>query len=390
MIITNVKADSKDKLPLDRLYDKIEAHLRVLEYLGSKSKVESCHTEDVLKVWQRSSLSGQPDENDQSRVTNLMKFLKAEERLKLARGGLDSINRKEDYHDKARGVADSKFKFKKKASVPTATSFLVTKDHACIFCGKMHESKNYYTARELSVDERISKVKEKKCLKPNNIAKFCKQFVRCFACDQDVISGDIPQVSKGSILKELKRNNIRLSDMGADCPKIDILIGSDNYGKILTGRAIGILDANLNLTNAAEEEIACDQFSSSLTRKENGRYCVGVNFVKCSTKLFADAKMDLRMWTSGPVGEEVRSTLECLNAESTLENIVPVLGIMWDRKDDTLYVESKTVLISKNVSKRVLSLTQAMFDPLGFLAPVLLTAKFLLQEMWSGLGYSIA
>ncbi|GFR00992.1 integrase catalytic domain-containing protein [Trichonephila clavata] len=25
-------------------------------------------------------------------------------------------------------------------------------------------------------------------------------------------------------------------DMGADCPKIDILIGSDNFGKILTGR----------------------------------------------------------------------------------------------------------------------------------------------------------
>ncbi|GFR28870.1 integrase catalytic domain-containing protein [Trichonephila clavata] len=54
--------------------------------------------------------------------------------------------------------------------------------------------------------------------------------------DQDVICGDIPRVSKGSILKELKRNNIWLSDMGADCPKIDMLIGSDNYGKILTGR----------------------------------------------------------------------------------------------------------------------------------------------------------
>ncbi|GFR28872.1 uncharacterized protein TNCT_13981 [Trichonephila clavata] len=119
-----------------------------------------------------------------------MKFLKAEvegeERLKLSRGGLDSINRKEDYHDKERGGAYSKFKFNKPASVPTATSFLVTKDHACIFCGKMHESKNCYIARELSVDERISKVKEKrcclKCLEPNHIAKFCKQFVRYFAC----------------------------------------------------------------------------------------------------------------------------------------------------------------------------------------------------------------
>ncbi|GFR28868.1 uncharacterized protein TNCT_13961 [Trichonephila clavata] len=83
-----------------------------------------------------------------------------------------------------------------------------------------------------------------------------------------------------------------------------------------------------------------------------------VDFVKCSTKIFDDAKMDLRMWTSGPVGEEVRSTLEGLNAESTLENIVPVLGIMWNRKDDTLYAES-------------------------FLVPVLLIAELLLQKMWA-------
>ncbi|GFQ65051.1 uncharacterized protein TNCT_554231 [Trichonephila clavata] len=371
MIITNVKANSRDKLPLDRLYDKIEAYLRALESLGLKSKentawlfpmVESCLTENVLKAWQRSSLLGQPEEKDQSRLTHLMKFLKAEvegeERLKLARGGLSSINRKVVYHDKARGGgADSKFKFKKQASVPV-TSFLLTKDHACIFCGKMHESKNCYTARELSVDERISNVKKKKCylkcLEPNHIVKFCKQLVRCFACGkahsvilcpgmgskmesplnretsyQDVKCGDIPRVSKDSILKELKRNNIWLSDMGADCPKIDILIGSDNYGKILTGlvrqlkggltavctklgwvvcgasdeiisnkdknaptlgaslvvhdfnisdlsslEAIGILDPKQNLTNAAEEEIARDQFSNYLTRKENGRYCV--------------------------------------------------------------------------------------------------------------------
>ncbi|GFR02871.1 integrase catalytic domain-containing protein [Trichonephila clavata] len=42
--------------------------------------------------------------------------------------------------------------------------------------------------------------------------------------------------TSGSILKELKQNSIWLSDMGADCPKIGMLIGSDNYGKILTGR----------------------------------------------------------------------------------------------------------------------------------------------------------
>ncbi|GFY43160.1 uncharacterized protein TNIN_427361 [Trichonephila inaurata madagascariensis] len=73
--------------------------------------------------------------------------------------------------------------------------------------------------------------------------------------------------------------------MGAHCPKIDILMGSNNCGKILTGQAIGISDANQNLSNAAEEEIARDQFLSSLTRKENGRYCVGLPWLGRSVEL---------------------------------------------------------------------------------------------------------
>ncbi|XP_054724753.1 uncharacterized protein LOC129235094 [Uloborus diversus] len=127
--------------------------------------------------------------------------------------------------------------------------------------------------------------------------------------DQKVICEDMPRVPKGPILKELKRNRIWLSDLDENCPKIEMLIGSDIYGKILTGRVkqlkggltaiciklcwaacgvsddfhkgkiasafctnlaiqdfkisdlwsletIGILDANLNLNNSLEEKIA--------------------------------------------------------------------------------------------------------------------------------------
>ncbi|XP_035205246.1 uncharacterized protein LOC118180232, partial [Stegodyphus dumicola] len=74
--------------------------------------VESCLTEDVLKAWQRSSLFNQPEGTDLSRLTNLMKFLKSEvegeERLKLARNGLDGVSRKEGYHDKAKRETKAK------------------------------------------------------------------------------------------------------------------------------------------------------------------------------------------------------------------------------------------------------------------------------------------
>ncbi|GFY55039.1 integrase_H2C2 domain-containing protein [Trichonephila inaurata madagascariensis] len=360
--------------------------------------VESCLTEDVLKAWQRSSLFGQPEENERSRLTNLMKFLKAEvegeERLKLARGGFDSIN------PSPRACSSLEFEF----------------------------------------------------------------------LDQNVICGNIPRVSKGSILKELKRNNIWLSDMGADCPKIDILIGSDNYGKILTGQGLGslrkyeeygvfkewleegviemvpdhelnskghylphhpvfkpdnvttkirpVFDASckvgispslndclvkgpiieeipsillrfgekgigvtsdirraflqmelrkeyrLSPISLVGERQCCEGFrhtrvvfgvrssplllgavisvhlsqvtteqgyvaqklsksfyiDNCVTSVDNERELV--DFVKCSTKILADSKMDLRLWTYGPVGEVVRSALDGLNAESTSDNIV--------------------------------------------------------------------
>ncbi|GFQ90574.1 hypothetical protein TNCT_331751 [Trichonephila clavata] len=74
-----------------------------------------------------------------------------------------------------------------------------------------------------------------------------------------------------------------------------------------------------------------------------------VDFVKCSTKILADAKMDLNMSTYGPVGEEVRSTLEGLNAESTLEIFVPVLGIMWNRKGDTINIDIWVLVSEKNI-----------------------------------------
>ncbi|GFR25902.1 integrase catalytic domain-containing protein [Trichonephila clavata] len=50
-------------------------------------------------------------------------------------------------------------------------------------------------------------------------------------------------------------------------------------------KAIGILDANQNLTNTVEDEIARGQFSISITRKVNGHYCVGLPWSGSSVEL---------------------------------------------------------------------------------------------------------
>ncbi|GBM90143.1 hypothetical protein AVEN_20270-1 [Araneus ventricosus] len=376
--------------------------------------VEPCLTEDVLKAWQRSSHFNEPEDSDVPRLTNLMKFLKAEvegeERLELARSGFDNTHRKEVY--RVRGENKGKFKVKNQQIFLLLQVFLQLKIVPVFFVIEHMTAKIvmipvYYHSRK-----RLLKLKRKKCclkcLEPNHVAKVCKEFIRCYICgkshvislcpkirsknetpieklsienvqiatarqtytsevalmtlqvkvagvnkikniralldrgsqksyisrsveaelglsviskeivahtlfggastepklhnkyrvqlcsvsqykhpylefdflDQDVICGNIPRISKGPILKELKRNKIWFSDIRSDCPKIDMLIGSDIYRKILTGlwnlETIGILDAQHNLTKASEEEIAHGQFLNSLNRNEEGRYCVGL------------------------------------------------------------------------------------------------------------------
>ncbi|XP_011882776.1 PREDICTED: uncharacterized protein LOC105570290 [Vollenhovia emeryi] len=56
------------------------------------------------------------------------------------------------------------------------------------------------------------------------------------AMDQEVICGPIANIKRGAWTEELRANNIILTDVGGgNCP-IDILIGADVAGKLLTGR----------------------------------------------------------------------------------------------------------------------------------------------------------
>ena len=108
------------------------------------------------------------------------------------------------------------------------------------------------------------------------------------------------------------------------------------------------------------------------------------DFVRYSTDIFAEAQMDLRMWTFGSVEKDVELVLRDLTTEPTLEDPVSVLGVMWSRKEDHLSIDIKTESVSEKLPKReILSLIQTIYDPLGFIVPVLVLAKLMLQEIWA-------
>ncbi|GBL93299.1 hypothetical protein AVEN_43462-1 [Araneus ventricosus] len=153
--------------------------------------------------------------------------------------------------------------------------------------------------------------------------------------EQEVIRGNMPRLPKEQILKELKRHKIWISDLGDGCPKIEMLLGSDVYSKVITGgvkqlkagltavntklgwticgehassnnenrelsimltssffvqnlkvsdlwilETIGITDDGRSLTKEIEDELAREQFLSYLSRNEEGRYSVGLPWIQ--------------------------------------------------------------------------------------------------------------
>ncbi|KFD64292.1 hypothetical protein M514_23576 [Trichuris suis] len=74
---------------------------------------------------------------------------------------------------------------------------------------------------------------------------------------------------------------------------------------------------------------------------------------------------------------------EDMNAEDM--QTVPILGMLWNRRSDTLRLNMERVIegLSKRVTKRnILSATHQVFDPIGVVCPVLLRPKLLLRKIW--------
>ncbi|GIY22591.1 cytoplasmic aconitate hydratase [Caerostris darwini] len=144
--------DQKVKLPT--LYDRIETQLRALESLGVTTEkyaamlfplIESCLSEEVLRAWQRNNSFN--DKKEESRLENLMQFLKneveGEERINLAMKGFS--------------VKDNPKIYSLKKPMHTAAGLFAGSQSSsnCAFCNeKNHESKNCKLALNLDLQEK--------------------------------------------------------------------------------------------------------------------------------------------------------------------------------------------------------------------------------------------
>lgn len=99
------------------------------------------------------------------------------------------------------------------------------------------------------------------------------------------------------------------------------------------------------------------------------------------------AKFELRKWTSNN-----RSILEGIPSDQLLDHKIlsfvessssKPLGIRWNAHLDTFYFEVAPIAKKATYTKReVLSAIAKLFDPVGWLGPVLVVAKMVMQKVW--------
>ncbi|XP_055926996.1 uncharacterized protein LOC129958499 [Argiope bruennichi] len=96
-------------------------------------------------------------------------------------------------------------------------------------------------------------------------------------------------------------------------------------------------------------------------------------FIDNSKTLMAKGGFDLREW-------EWSGVCETNSKEET-----QVLGLIWNKKLDTLKINMKwldDINVEKVTKRSMLSTVHKVFDPFGFTAPVMLCPKIMLQKAW--------
>ena len=95
------------------------------------------------------------------------------------------------------------------------------------------------------------------------------------------------------------------------------------------------------------------------------------------TKLVSNDREILRSLSQ----DDLSANCQSVNLHLGKTPLERALGTLWNPNNDTINV--KTVMKPFPLSKRgLLSFISSVFDPLGLLAPSMLEAKLILQQLW--------
>ncbi|KAL7727244.1 hypothetical protein ACLKA6_016002 [Drosophila palustris] len=99
------------------------------------------------------------------------------------------------------------------------------------------------------------------------------------------------------------------------------------------------------------------------------------------TEKLGKGKFQLAKWHSNHPDFVDDNTIKDLNLMDY--SVTSALGLTWNQREDVLLFAFRSKRSFNEVTKRtILSLASSLFDPLGLVGPVIVTAKIILQELW--------
>ena len=107
-----------------------------------------------------------------------------------------------------------------------------------------------------------------------------------------------------------------------------------------------------------------------------------VKYYKEARTIMSSANFNLQSWSSNSAELKAIATQENAYDDSTSVNI---LGLRWNPTTDKISLAAKSSVLAHDdlITKReVLQDLSKIYDPLGFIAPVVIRAKMLMQKLW--------
>ena len=142
-------------------------------------------------------------------------------------------------------------------------------------------------------------------------------------------------------------------------------------GAIINMHLSKLLESNSEISRANISKLAGSFYVDNCVTSVNDKIALET-FITDAKAAMQLAGFDLRGWE--------------YSGDSSLERQTPVLGIMWDKESDNLFINTRNlnnIEFDKITKRTILSVAHKVFDPLGFLCPVMLAPRVLLQETWS-------
>ncbi|GIY85287.1 DUF1758 domain-containing protein [Caerostris darwini] len=182
------------------------------------------------------------------------------------------------------------------------------------------------------------------------------------------ITCDLPQCQvDASVLKTFKQ--FQLPDVNCHQPgPIDVLLGTDVFVEFELDK-FWQLEEISNIKPYTREETACENhFIQTFSRDSTGRFAVKFPFRKSSNELT----------------NLIQGYLRLPNASLSIDDdTVNTLGILWYPASYVFSFKVISLFHEGTLTKRTLLSTIAKtFDPLGWLSPITIQSKLLMQKLW--------